>query len=1083
MKPLTIKLPHPSSNARQPLPLGLLIPSAGEPALLVVMPTSGKVTYWETLSAAASPESSRQKQQCMLGAVSGMVSGEVITNVAEGEPHGFVLTLSSGRVAHIAVSDPLGKPSVTTRFLRNDPAQGGILGGLKSVFSSAGWRRDVAAVRPGLSLYRGQRQLVVATTKGVFQIWDLSWNGTQSLVTEIDGKGHFLKALVEGGDIFHDRYDHHFEILDFTFRPPELTGGEVTRAQGKGDCSIYALTVLHGENQSKYNLLGLTIVNGSLTVDVVHAISCFKSPLPPEVKFRPQIVVPEPGRTAFIVFEKTIVLLSLDEIPESAESQVLLEADIYQDPFQDAIDFNKQKNYRSVACTAEGADSEESSASCVILVHGFGLIRVLALPLPKARSARDRTTVTARTKIEQAIFFGNLPQNLLDFSGRPEISFSQEQIESAAIDVSLSITKNISPYIPRIMPSLENQLHRRASTLDDLMKHLKQRYEPLSRLTRWKLLWNAEKLAAAMEMWRTYQISKEDYPDKDQYILDEAIENCSQDRKNENQPDLHQTDGVRHWFANDIWRLEELLPYVEGTVDLLHEEFEEAPEKYGQVTPEMNARWMVESIDLLLAALETAFQFREVNAALYGFADEPMIDGVLQRGFEELPELWTSAEQIFVRVHKQLEETLNLYAEYSGKEIDEELVILLEKIQRDLPRQIQVWNQTQIERFRWLKSRPDQRLTAQGEQLQKEYFVDRKNRFVALCKDAGDFIGATQLAEKYADMAALVDIKDIEQKEVFNELQDPSADKKMLTDGLEVLEAQIMSYFTKYGTRWADAYFKKHLGNQQVGHVLDHSASYQQAFTQFLRRNPEYAKLRWINEVCAERNFLAAADALQRVQENETTLWYKKIELSMRKLALLAATQQTQVKDEVARMRIRGVDASVAVVKIQEALYNYICPTFRGAIDADAKVDLVRETHFQTLIQHKPYLLQCIKRNITRLVGGEVLDPEDLIDTLTLVSGVADRNGYIRIDKSFIERRFFLALQVLKRLDYSKNEPSRHELLEKLIWRRCLIQDDWAAINRTEKKDDSQVEAETAETAFFKTLVQACSSGTFPPSQ
>ena len=1014
----------------------------------------------------------------MQGAVNGMMSGEAITDIAEGEPHGFVLTMSSGRVAHMAISDQQGKSLITVKFLRNDAAQSGSLfGSLKSVFSSAGWRRDVAAVRPGVSLYRGQRQIVVATSKGVFQIWDLNWNGTQSMVTEIDGKGHFLKALAEGGDIFHDHYNHHFEVLDFTFQPRALASEALTRTQGKGDCVLYVLTVLHGGDESKYNILGLTFTNESLAVDIIHPISCYKTPLPPSTMFKPHIVVPEPGRTAFVVFEKTVVLVSLAEIREAADSQLRLEADLYQDPFQDAIDFNKHKDYRTIACTAEAADSENSPASCVVLVHGFGMVRVLALPMPRVESAHDRITVTARTKIEQAIFFGNLPQNLLDFSGRPEITFSQPQIESAAMEISLSITKNISPYIPKIMPSLDNQLQRRSSALADLMKHLKRWYEPLSRITRWRLLCDAEKLAAATAMWHAQQLIKAESPNRKQYILDEAIENCDEKLKTENQPDLHETDGVRHWFTNDIWRIENLLPYIEETVALLHEEYEEAPEKYGPVTSDMHVRWMVESIDLQLAALETAFDFRELNAPLYGLTNEPIIDGVLQRGFEELPEPWTSIQAISGRVDKQVQETLKLYEEYFDQDLEEDLAVLLEKIGNYLPRQIQVWNQTSIERFRWLKSRSDRKTVAEGELFQKQYFDMRRELFVALCETARNGLGATQLAEKYADMAALVDIKDIEGQELLKELQNPAADSAAFNDLLEQLEAQILSYFTKYGNQWADAYFKKHLGNKQVASVLDQSGKFQQSLTQFLRRNPQYSKLRWINEVCAQRDFVQAADSLQRAQKDENSLWFKKIELSMSKLALLAANQQTQLKMEPAKERIKTLDDSTAVLKVQEELYECIKPTFEGAIDSDAGAELVLDMYFQQ-VKSRPYLLRSLKRNIKRLVGREVLDPEDLINALTLMNGVAEQEGLVE-DDEFIECRFSLALRVLNHLRLDKSDPSQHDLLEKIIWRRCIIEDDWAAINRTENKDDEQVATEIANTAYFKTLRGGFAKGTF----
>lgn len=73
-------------------------------------------------------------------------------------------------------------------------------------------------------------------------------------------------------------------------------------------------------------------------------------------------------------------------------------------------------------------------------------------------------------------------------------------------------------------------------------------------------------------------------------------------------------------------------------------------------------------------------------------------------------------------------------------------------------------------------------------------------------------------------------------------------------------------------------------------------------------------------------------------------------------------------------------------------------------------------------------------------------------------------------DDEFSTRRFVTALNLVRLHGFETGEIGRKELLEKIIWRRCIIQDDWPKINRTELKDDAQVEAETGATALFKTL-------------
>ena len=1071
LKPLKVKLLNPPTSARQPLPLGILVPTSGEPSLLVVMPSSGKVTYWESLSNAASADSGRQKQQCVQGVVSGMMSGEMITGIVEGEPHGFALTLSSGRVAHITIGDPQVKASITTRYLRSDETQSvGVFGGLKNIFSSASWRRDIAAVRGGFSAHRGHRQLVVATSQGEFQIWDLNWNGSQSLLYEIDGKADLLRSLAEGGDVFRDRHDHQFEVLDFTFSPIDLESKGPIRHAAKGDCQLWVLTSLRGKDSSQYNLLGLILAAGSLTVNVVHPISCYKSSLSSDSQFKPQIVVPEKGFAAFIAFEKSVVLISLVEVEESPSSQLKLEAHTLPDPFQDSIEYNKTKPYRNLACAAETTDGDGSS-SCVLMVHGFGMIRFLARPMQKNQSAIDRATVTAATKIEQAVFFGNMPQDLLDFSGRPEVSFSQDQIERAAEDVSDSILKGVSDYIPREMPSVDAQLQRRAVALGDLIRHLRRRYGVLGRSTKWRLLLDAEKMAAAQKMWRTYQATQNGAPkndDKYKNFLAEVVETCSEKYKIENQPEKFETDGVRHYFINDIWRLECLLPYTDLTIQELLDESAELDVETGLIT---HARYISEAIEFQVAALETAFSFREANLRSYDLANESMIDGVLLRGYEGLDEQWTSTGHVAARVKDLTERALKFLDDAEESDVSE---VILAKLTKNCPRQIELFNRTQIEQFRWLKAHSDPEMRATGVALQEQYFDLRKQWFVDLARvGCGD--DALRLAQRYEDMDALVELMEIKRVNAQNAPALPiSEDIDVAPDILlRKCNEDIISFFAKYGNQWADAYFSGHIDNNGAGRILEQSSMYQKALTAFLRRKPQYAKLRWINEVAAERNYVAAAESLQQTSERETRLWNKKIELSMAKLSLLAATQQTQIKDDITEKVLNQTNRNIAIISIQENLYGYIKPILDSAIDADAEAVLAMDK-FKAVSVYQHCISDFIKRNVARLVDREIIDPEDLIETLIYMDGESTEYYH-----DYSDSRFFLALKILRHLNLQKSDPARHQLLEAAIWRRCYVQDDWESINRTEDKDEKQTVGETERTMLFITTKKLFDNGMF----
>lgn len=1069
-QPWIIKLPEAINDASGPLPFGLVVPTSAEPAFLIVTAAGGRITYWESLSSAANIDLNRQKQQGTQGAVSGMVTGEVITKVTEAEPHGFLLTFSTGRIAHMTVSDPQGKPLINVHYLRSGVARpGGLFGSLRNALSTAAWRRNVAAIKAGSSSQRGQRYAVVATTKGAFQVWDLNWNGAHSLVSEIDANEDLLKALKEGGNILEEKH-HRFQVLDFTFLPRGRRGKELAKPTEQGDCNLLVLTIVSDLESSIYTLVGLNLSKGFVSIDVVHPISCYTSPYQAREDFKPQVLVPEPAQTAFVIFETSVVLVSLIELEDSPTSQLQMEAHTLPDPFQDVIDFRKDKDYRVVGCAAEPLDRTQSCSSCILLVDGFGAVRVAAQPVDEGQSVLDRATVTARTKLEQAVFYGNLPQDLLDFSGRPEIVFTDKEVAEAALEVSTSIMQSTSTYIPALSPSMEQQIHRRSVALADLMKHLVRHYQPLDRLTRWKLLWNAEKMAAAGAVWRAWNVTIAAKREHEKNLLVEIIDFLHEKFKTENDPERYETDAVRHWFVHDIGTLENILAWAPHAIEELERESREDKVKIDSFT---KARYLSEANDIILSALETAFRFREANATLYGVGHELMVDGVLESGYEDLPEIWTAEPRLVTQVEILINSSRQTAIEYNGAE-EEPIMKLIDKLMTNNPRLVEIWCHIYTERFRWLISSEDENIQIEGDKLRKSFFEVRKEMLMKL-SDIGLGQQGIKLAAKYQDMNALVEIIDRGVKETTLHLQDKGAhdsEKDHYRDILLLLKNQVRTYFRQFHHQWAAAYFAKHISSGKTTEVFQEAANYQPYLTAFLL-HPLYAKIGWINQVHAEHNYSAAADSLKVAQQREMRLWNKKIQLGMCKLAVLAAKTKKQEPDEDVNSYLCGIDQAMTVVRMQENLYNYIRPTVQIAMDLAAELDLVLEQYCKRYVKGKPALHKVLTRNLTQLVARDKLGTEDLIDTLTLI----DEGKLHPHDEDFADKRFFCALNLLKVCKFMDGAVARTDLHEKIIWRRCMIQDDWEAINRTELKDDTQVEVETGATALFKTLKEGYKTG------
>ena len=1092
-KPLVIRLLHVTEGPDQPLPLGFLVPSSPEPGLLIVMPTSGQVTYWEALSCAASVDLGRQKQQAVHGIVAGLSYGEQIINIMEAEPQGFLLTISSGKVAHMTVADPQGKAGITSQLLRSSSAQGGgIFGSLRNVFGGSTWLKDLAAVRAGSSLRRGQRQCAIGTTKGVLQFWELNWNGAHSMTYEADAKSKLLDSIRDIGSFPRDSDNQVFKILDFTFLPAAVKGQEVTSKNSKAATRLLVLTSISSATQSRYNLHVLEIVDDTVEVPVVHPVSCYTTPISSDTSSKPQLLVPEPGQTAYVILDKSIILVSLEEIPESPSSQLQTESLKVLDPFQDVIDFRKDKDYKIVGCAADPLEKRKSDSGCTIMVQGYGVVRVTVASLQSNVTSADRAAVTAEAKLEQAVFYGSQP-SLLDFSGRSEIQFANEEVQDAALRVSRSITDSSSRYLPGAGPSMEQQLQRRAIALANLIKHLRKHYQPLDRVTRWKLLWEAEKMAASTALWRIYETIPKKVPEKQKILLDEMVECLNEDEKVENQPDRHETDRVRHWLTHDIWRLQNLIPWTSATISLL---YDESIEDRRPMSLAYHARLISEANDIQLTVMKTAYKFRQDNALLYGVDDDSMSEGLLSTGYGGIPEIWTSTELICDAIQKLAIQFQNYAIELdnhgSDDEDNEPSSKLFEKIAKENTSVVDLSCKTNIERSRWLRSSRDPSMQALGRDLERESIGSRRELLKGLV-DIGQFLPAIRLGEKYHDLDALAEVLEAEIESSQEELHAPYKTPEDIEETkakISICKEHRDKYFNQYGDAWADAFFARFVDQNRIAILLDLGKKHPQYLTTFLRARPELNTFAWIHEVASESDYAAAADDLRLAQEQAHDIWAKRMQLSIGKLALMATVTPEQAADSTATARIQEVDNSMEMLAAQDLVYQILRFSLKWALnDTAVKTEILMKDFGHRFVKHKPMLRKALEQHMAQLVEERPIETEDLIDAITLLDETAwdDKAlGKMQLDEKTIDlvlgfaaRRFQIALKVVRLSTFETGEVARKELVEKTVWRRCIVQDDWPKINRTELKGDAEVERETAQTALFKTLKEGFKTGAY----
>ena len=1026
----------------------------GEIALLVVIPLTGQVIYWECVKRAANSDQVRQHQRGLQGTVAGLLSGEYITKVTEAEPDGFILTTNHGRLIHLTVKDPQGRPLINTIVLKSDStSHGGFFGSITSVFSSSGWRKDIAAVRVGPMQGKSHCSCIVATAQGVFQVWDLARHSSKNLVIEVDAKDEIFSSIQRSSESCPDELKENLSIVDFAMFPQSHC-----TSSSNDPYRILVLTFVREGNIGTYHLLDLFIRSGSTDVDVVHPITGF-SEAQSEVEhwpvFKAQLLLPQPAHTAFVVFDTAIVLVSLAKIEESPSSQLQIESHTLPDPFQDVLYLRKDDGFHVVGCSTDEAENDTIDPTCVFLVHGFGMARVATLPLKEGESASERSAVTVRSKIEQAIFFGNMKHNLLDFSPeRTHFQVKDGEVETAVLDINNSIMRSTSVYIPAITPSMDHQLKTRAAALAELVAYID--ISTIQPLKRWELLWSAEKMAAARAIWQWYNTELGTRPSDEISALVALLEWMHTDIQSEPDPEKGETDIVRHYFIHDIWRIEHMIWWASQVV---HEECQGYERE-----PVWIAKLVSQADDIQIHGMEAAFAFRTANAQRYGFAKQDFKDGIYQGDYENLPEVWTSIRRTTEQVRQLAYLCHNTISDLSEAPTDDEERVdlpLLKKLAQDNPKLVHISCQVYEEGSRWLSAKSQTKL--EETELYKEYLFHRK-RLITNIADLELPDEAIKLAEKYEDMEALVDVLEKGTAlcdERLAELGISDDETAELNNQLQSYRERVEGYFTTYGTKWAEALYTTVIDDGNFADVLDSIGKFQPYLTKYLRSHEDLTKVSWINEVVAEKNYAGAAHDLLVSSFCEESLWSRKIELSLAKLSSLAAQENKQQLHELVTLSYYLTGESIEIIEIQEALYRYIRPALTHAIDQSAAEELAFTDFGHHNTVGKPMLQHLMKQHLNAIVAHRALKLPELIETLTLIN----RGPQHTDEEQFADRRFFFALKVM-----NHQRCPRHALFEQIIWRRCIIQDDWAAITVTNMRNDEEVRRKIDQTALFKTL-------------
>lgn len=914
-------------------------------------------------------------------------------------------------MAQISLNDDQGRPKIAAHFLKSNeaPGSGGFLGSLRNVLTVGSWRRDFVSVRTRPLPARREIQAIAATETGQVYTWNLAWSGQQTSNYSFDFR-QFLQnelAALLG--------ENNISLLDMVVTPASSVADSPLQLvllvqAGPASSPSYAMAAVTMTGQDDARLDGLISIN---TV----------SPSSPATS-RPRLLLPKPGHTAFVIFEHEVIVASITG-PR---------------PFQEAIRLRSDKHVTiEGGCEEDNVDTK-GSCSCTIFVKGHGLARISA---PQTEVSYP----SIKTKIEQAIFYGTMSDNILDFSRKPHDRYDPEETEEAALLISDEILRSTSLFIPPLTSSMEAHIQNRIKAIRALVLHIRSDYPAISKSTSWKLLVDAEKLAAAQAIWTVYEASSKS-------SLLPAIVQGYYNKGYNTSPIDSDADPMRSWFVHEV-----------GGIDKLRNMVLFAIVSQKQKDNSRKAMHLVsEADDILFSLYDTVFKFRNDNVEIYGLDSTLFSDGILEEGYEDLTEPWTSQYDVFNALNSFIDISRNYAIDAFTDNSRDSDVAIVEKVVNENVHLVNILCLCYQERIGYAKAHQEGNGPFYVPGLE-DAFVKARSHHLRDLNKIGQSAAGIGIAEKYKDMRTLVKLVINESQFMSSILNDPAVvphEKAETQVKMDKLQAKVEGYFKAFGDEWADAFFDSHLSNHRSYGLLKEAQNFRQPLTRYLRAEKARGRLSWINDVLQEGDFEEASKALTNLaQEQEFKFWNKKVELSLAKLTSLAAIEQKGGK-----LIEEHLDDELAVTHMQDAIRQHLQYILYAAVDTEAEVQLACDAYAIYLKLKTPALYGLLEASLELMLRNEALSVEQIIDILTLMDTKESEDS----EANIIGKQFLMALQVLE-AGRSRMEEARFETNLRMIWKRCYLQDDWEYINNTKRRTDKLVSKHIRDTFACQTML------------
>lgn len=780
---------------------------------------------------------------------------------------------------------------------------------LTNMSGSAGWlgalrnitsRREIVSIKAGAAHSREERQVHVVTRTGGLTIWEVARGGNHRNIFDTE-----LSAALQSEEIAF--------VIDVVAYPIDTN----------------SVLILGQTNQGMTKLFGIRFD----AQQQPHIACRFSLPALNE----PRIQLPNPGHVAFVHTRSSVHLITI------ADKNI------------ECIRFKEEVEI--VAIGIEDQLKSKRNPGLVLLTKGAGVMRIEAFQIPDVRP--DST----KTKLEQAVFFGEMESNPIHFTPAPGSADIQ------ARELSLEILSGTCPFVQTSI-SLGEVLKHRVRALQNLVSYISHNVKPI---TLQLMREHVEMAVAGEALWTSVDARVEGSS-----IISQLLPASSRT------PGLEVgSDPVRSFFLYRLTQIPQLVPNSHRA----------CVEAAAVLDSQPLAKIVMEANEIMLAVVISATRYRAEHSE-YGIGGD----------------LWTSSKDILQSTTIQFNVTCRLIAGLKhgeGNELRDQLVGLASA------------NCRLYEDFLGMTQ-----ADTNDHKIHSTRYRDLRPTWIKSLVECGRQDKAFDIGETFKDYQTLI--------EICHEQGEKANDEDTIGSVVRRLEW----YLHTFGYDFSAVLWEYYIANRQFWNLLHEFPNHRHYLTAFFA-NGRYPNISWINDVTI-KDFDKAGSTLLRIPEK--SIEKRKIQLSIARLALLV--NNDTIPSEV-EQRIRANQA-------MDALLSEIREMSKDAVDLMAAAEIASAVLIP--VRHaNSDRKSLLHRHISKLVAGEALSLGESIDYLTTKKNPD----------------FSLALRLLS---YSDSGEAVNSFYEALIWRRCLVSDDWPEVTDTRGRSDFTVEQSTAQTNLFRTI-------------